>query len=274
MSIQELAKSAFSNTSFNPEARGERFVRDYCAEQAKICEVCKQYGIAPDRLLQKHTRLSEAYLSAESRCASWAIVGPARFPTAKMQKRTEYAHAHLDRLCHFVANVEKIVQRLVRKSESQDDKCARWKKELADRAHSQEKMKEVNRLIRQGKKAEAEALAGCPLKPDYLGRVGYADYELRNNLAAIRRLEKQIKLVDLAREKKADSGFEFAGGRVEFDPTEIRYNIYFNDIPAEELRRTLKHAGFKWSPRRKAWTRGAKTIRVERIKEILQIEKE
>lgn len=274
MSLKELAKSAFNNTSFNPEARGERFVRDYCAEQAKICEVCKQYGIAPDRLLQKHTRLSEAYLSAESRCASWAIVGPAKFPTAKMQKRTENAHAHLDRLCRFVENIEKIVQRLARKSESQDDKCARWKKELANRMRTQELMKEVNRLIRQGKKADAEALAGRPLKPDYLGRVGYADYELRNNLAAIRRLEKQIKLVDLAREKKADSGFEFAGGRVEFDPTEIRYNIYFNDIPAEELRRTLKHAGFKWSPRRKAWTRGAKTIRVERIKEILQVEKE
>lgn len=272
--IQELAKSAFSATSFNPEARGEGFVRDYRAVQAQICEVCKQYGIAPDRLLAKHTRLSEAYLSAESRCASWAIVGPAKFPAARMQKRAEQAHAHLDRLCRFVENIEKIVQRLARKSESQDDKCARWKKEISDRMSLQEKMKEVNRLIRQGKKAEAEALVGRTLKPDFLGRVGYADYVLRNNLAAIRRLEKQIKLVDLAREKKADSGFEFADGRVEFDPVEIRYNIYFNDIPAEELRRTLKHAGFKWSPRRKAWTRGAKTIRVERIKEILQIEKE
>lgn len=273
MSLQELAKSAFSATSFNPEARGEGFVRDYRAVQAQICDVCKKYGIAPDRLLQKHTRLSEAYLSAESRCASWAIVGPAKFPTAKMQKRAEFAHAHLDRLCRFVENIEKIVKRLAHKSESQDDKCARWKKELADRVRLQEKMKKVNRLIRQGKKAEAEALVGRALVVDFLGRLGYADYTLRNNLAAIRRLEKQIKLVDLAREKKADSGFEFADGRVEFDPVEIRYNIYFNDIPAEELRRTLKHAGFKWSPRRKAWTRGAKTIRVERIKEILQIEK-
>lgn len=29
MSLQELAKSAFNNTSFNPEARSEGFMRNY-----------------------------------------------------------------------------------------------------------------------------------------------------------------------------------------------------------------------------------------------------
>ena len=38
----------------------------------------------------------------------------------------------------------------------------------------------------------------------------------------------------------------------------------------EELKEKAKELGFKWSPRRGAWTRGAKTITVETVKKILE----
>lgn len=133
-------------------------------------------------------------------------------------------------------------------------------------------MKDVNALIRKGKQSEAEEKYGIKLEKNCFGHIGFEAYELRNNLANIKRLEEQIQQIDRAREVKADSGFEFEGGRVEFDSEEIRYNIFFDDIPEQELRSKLKTYGFKWSPRRSAWTRGAKTINIKVIKHILGVE--
>ena len=162
-----------------------------------------------------------------------------------------------------------MLKRIVRRNETQDDKKAKWTAQIEALKSKQDMMKSVNALIRKGKIKEAEELAGGKLPQDFMGRIGFPAYELRNNLANIKRLEAQVKQIDIVRQNKAESGFEFAGGRVEFDPAEIRYNIYFDDIPAEELRSKLKSRGFKWSPKRGAWTRGAKTISINTIKDIL-----
>lgn len=59
-------------------------------------------------------------------------------------------------------------------------------------------------------------------------------------------------------------------GSVEFDCDEIRYNIFFDKRPEPEMREKLKWHGFKWSPCRGAWTRGAKRISIDTIKNILK----
>lgn len=267
--IKNLANRAFLNVSFNPEGRASSFVSEFENEKRRIIVLCGEYGVNPERFLEKHERLAASYLCSESRCASWAITGPARFPVRTMEKRTNYAHNNLDRLVYFRENLEKMLKRIVRRNETQDDKKAKWTAQIEALKSKQDMMKSVNALIRKGKIKEAEELAGGKLPQDFMGRIGFPAYELRNNLANIKRLEAQVKQIDSVRQNKAESGFEFAGGRVEFDPAEIRYNIYFNDIPAEALRSKLKSRGFKWSPKRGAWTRGAKTISINTIKDIL-----
>ena len=57
-----------------------------------------------------------------------------------------------------------------------------------------------------------------------------------------------------------------------FNAEEIRWNIFFDDIPNQERREKLKRNGFKWSPRRQAWTRGAKTMSENYLKKyVLEI---
>lgn len=87
-------------------------------------------------------------------------------------------------------------------------------------------------------------------------------------MANIKRLESQIDQINKFRDKNVDD-YVFEGGHVEYDPEEIRFNIFFDDKPDEETRSRLKSRGFKWSPRRGAWTRGAKTITMKTIKELL-----
>ena len=267
--LKKLAYSAFYNVSFNPEGRAARFIADFESESAKIKGLCEKYGVNPERLLKKHYDLSAAYLSSESRCASGAVVGFGKFPESKMEKRNKYAQNHLNRLCSFLENVENVLIKITRKQETQDDKRAKWVKEIEQLKAKQARMKEINGLIRKGQMKEAEEKLGRPLVRDCFGFLGFAPFHLRNNLANIKRLEAQVAQIDAARANKAQSGFSFEGGRVEFNAEEIRYNIFFDKKPNDDLRGRLKSHGFKWSPRRGAWTRGAKTISIITIKDIL-----
>lgn len=270
---EQLRKTyAFNWVSFDPEKRMESFINGIESEQEKIKELCCKYGVEDRKILDKHFNLALKYLHSESRCMSWGITGPANFPVARQQKRQNYAEADLNKLVEFEQNIEKLLKRITRKSESEDDKKTKWIQKVNKLKEHQEMMKDVNKLIRQGKQSEAEEKYGIKLEKNCFGHIGFEAYELRNNLANIKRLEEQIQQIDRAREVKADSGFEFEGGRVEFDAEEIRYNIFFDDIPEQELRSKLKTYGFKWSPRRSAWTRGAKTINIKVIKHILGVE--
>ena len=265
---KEFARRAFYNVSFDPDKRGERFVEDFEEVNKEIINLCNQYEVDPNRLLEKHYKLATAYLSAESRCASAAVVGFSKFPVARMEKRHKQTQNHLERLVYFRDNIEKTLKRITRKTETQEDKKTRWIKKIEFLKLYQEMMKDVNSMVRKGKIKEAEEKYNLKLKPNCWGNIGFESYELRNKLANIKRLEEQVKQIDNLRSNEL-AGFSFNGGTVEFDKEEIRWNIFFDEKPNEEIRSKIKARGFKWSPRRGAWTRGAKTISVETIKLIL-----
>lgn len=271
---KDFATRAFYGVSFTPESRGNRFIADYETINNNIINLCKQYDVAPARFLEKHYKLATAYLASESRCASAFVVGPAKFPIARMEKRANNSYNHLERLVYFRENIEKTLKKITRRTETQDDKKAKWIKQVETLKAYHEKMKKVNSLLRKKDIAALVALVGQKdadilQQPDFLGRVGYPDYKLTNNLATIKRLEEQIRQIDNIREKDI-TGFSFDGGNVEFDKEEIRYNIFFDEKPNEEIRTKLKSHGFKWSPRRGAWTRGAKTISIKTVENILK----
>lgn len=263
--------NAFYWVSFDPEKRMENFINRIESVQENIKELCCKYGVEDCRILEKHFNLTMAYLNSQARCMSWAITGPARFPVQTQTRRHNNTEVHLNKLVDFENNIEKLLRRITRKNESEDDKKTKWIQKVNKLKEHQEMMKDVNKLIRQGKQSEAEEKYG-KLKKNFWGNYGFEPYELRNNLANIKHLEEQIKQIDKARELKMETGFCFVGGRVEFDDKEIRYNIFFDTIPEQEIRLRLKQNGFKWSPKRLAWTRGAKTINIERIKNILNIQ--
>lgn len=175
----------------------------------------------------------------------------------------------LSRLSYFMNNFEKTLIKITRPKETQDDKKEKWLKQLKEAKIWQEVMKEVNADLRKGlTPEEAYGMRGLTCKKNGWGNYGFESYELRNNLANIKRLESQIAQIDRLREKEI-SDFDFDGGKVKYDPEEIRFNIFFDDKPSEEIRTKLKSRGFKWSPSRGAWTRGAKTISLKTIKELL-----
>lgn len=94
---QEQCARAFYWSSFSPEKRGESLYQYYTEKMA----------ILPDDKKSKFTALFSAYLSAQSKCASSAVTGPAKFPVERNRKRMEWAIKHWQRLEWFLADKPK-----------------------------------------------------------------------------------------------------------------------------------------------------------------------
>lgn len=153
---------------------------------------------------------------------------------------------------------------------SSDDPEAvvKLREELEKLETLQRLMKLANAAIRREKKnGEAAQLSaimkilGCSesrarqlLTPDFCGRIGFADYQTKNNGANIRRIEARI--ASLARrptelvERALEGGITWRE-----DPDENRLMLIFPGKPPEATRKTLKSNGFRWSPTNGAWQR-------------------
>lgn len=92
------------------------------------------------------------------------------------------------------------------------------------------------------------------LTPDCLGRTGFADYQLQNHSADMRRLKKRIAEID-ARDAMQPTDQIFGDIRVWEDVIDNRVKIEFPGKPNDAVRSTLRHAGFVWSPTNSAWQR-------------------
>jgi len=85
-------------------------------------------------------------------------------------------------------------------------------------------------------------------------RVPFSDYELKNNYAEIKRLEKRI--VEVGRMRDVGfAGWEFDGGRAEANTGLNRLQLFFDEKPNDGQRSQLKSHGFKWAPSQGAWQR-------------------
>lgn len=124
----------------------------------------------------------------------------------------------------------------------------------------QEHMKAVNKLVRKNDRAGLEAMGLTPSQvarlfvPDFCGRLGYPDYEIKNNNANIRRIKERIE--HLERHAKDESSESTIGDIRIFDNTDLnRLQMFFPGKPSESIRSLLKSRGFKWAPSEGAWQR-------------------
>lgn len=82
----------------------------------------------------------------------------------------------------------------------------------------------------------------------------HSTWELQNIGAEIRRIKERIKQITELEELQFND-IDFNGGKVIHNKAVNRIQIFFNDVPNEEVRNILKHRGFKWSRYEKAWQR-------------------
>jgi Domain of unknown function (DUF3560) len=148
------------------------------------------------------------------------------------------------------------------------DAIDKLKEKIAAAVARQDFMKAGNKIVKSKKltieqKIEQLKAAGHSamiLQPDFCGRVGYADYELTNNNANIRRMKQRLEQL----EKALVNAVEVGDTEEEYPDLDLvvrhartinRIQLIFSGKPSVQIRNLLKSHGFRWAPSEGAWQR-------------------
>ena len=294
----EFAHRAFYGVSSNPDGRGDREREDYAATLAADYESCRQQAekggtldLLPAEFERYRAGLRKrqmAYLQSSSRCVSWFIAGPSNFPAARMNKRADIAHQRLNDLLEFRGRALAAIKRTLRPDlraiyAGDGDALERLEAKITQAEALQARMKATNTAIRRNAKAggaaQVAALLGLGyqegtarrlLERDCCGRIGFADYELTNNGANIRRMKGRVEQITRLQATPA-AEIEGTAARLEDCPQDNRVRLYFPGKPAEEIRSRLKSRGFRWTPSMGCWQAYRNTWSMETARDVAGI---
>ena len=237
----------------------------------KVAEKKPEEAERAYRLAERYSKKMAEYYNKESSigmmCPSVMISGAGNFPVKKKERQLaawERNHEFYQYVQGILAKIENILYgREIIKS---DDERAieKLEEKLEDMKKLQEDMKAANKALRlKDKEAGNDQLREMGYseesieelrKPDYLGRVGYPNFQLSNNNANIHREEERLKRLKAVKER-GSSEQEYKTFKVVENTEAMRYQIIFDGKPDAEIRTLLKSNGFKWAPSQEAWQR-------------------
>lgn len=148
-------------------------------------------------------------------------------------------------------------------SSDDPDALDKLKEKLETRKALQTRMKQINAYYRkhqtcrgcEGLTSEQAADLDASMANAYSWVTApYPAYALSNNNAEIRRLEGRIQDLEHSRDT-GYQGWQFMGGTVMVNADMNRLQIFFDEIPPEEVRTELKGRGFRWARSQGAWQR-------------------
>lgn len=261
--LEQVAVNACRMISMDPERMGKHICIE-CSEE--LNEFLEQI---PEELRAeyeaKYLNKWREWLAALSRCYSVLVTGPARFNSRRHEKMNDYERAAKQRLQDWREKVVKRINRQERLTGWQE--VERLQEKVDTLQCLQDTMKAANKVCRSTKLSEVEKVdelvalgikeqdAVMLLHPTQSWQsVGFATYQLQNNLAKIKATQAAIER-HKAMAEADDKEIEFNGGRVVVCNSDERMRFYFDEIPSVEVRNLMKRNAFKWSPKNGAWQR-------------------
>lgn len=274
---KEILNRAYYWTSFDPEKRAERFNAEYMQAQNDFINFVKAQSITDEQKneclnywLNRLYKNASDYLAAESRCISWAITGPARFPVKKAEKAQASAES---KLADYVYTLDKmkspeIFNRYLTTEQKQSRVDAQKWREISETLSDFVAYKKHGLTLDPNNWTfnAFPNLKGAFITQAKNGNFAVCDKileYLREQQAEGLKVDKNIKiLADILEEWKAklakpkeSTEREIKGVRIVENTEENRLQLFFDGKPAAEVITLLKQHAFKWSPRFKAWQR-------------------
>lgn len=228
------------------------------------------YAGAIDHLLDRYARKLAEWMNAESRigtmCPSVLIAGGDGVSARRKEKQNRRMDAHMGKR----AEIDRLLDRMRSIgtggiAAGDANVLVKLEEKRDDLVELQERMKEVNAYFRKHK-----TLDGCAsLAPEQIERLKasmsnawhseapFPSFQLSNNNAEIRRIEKRIK--EITETKTAGDRSYPAEGveglQVVEDTGIMRIQLVFDCKPDAPVRDILKTWGFRWAPSQNAWQR-------------------
>ena len=234
-----------------------------------------------ERFASRHVSLTRRAWAMDSRCMSWMVVGPARFPVDRNRKRMDWADNAYRAVSEHAKAARAAVERVAFPHgapggpirASNPDAPALIRAEIEKRRAAHAMMKAANAAIRsaKGKDVDAKVQAvvdatgwrettarRCVVPPQEWMGAGFAAYQLSGELAEIKRLEARLATIEANRERgTVEREHNTAAGRLRVveNGDAARIQLFFDGKPDAETRTLLKGEGFRWAPSEGAWQR-------------------
>lgn len=279
------AYNAYRWSSFSPEKRAESIRNDYVKgmteQYNEFLEIAKTdaqksiLNIEWQRYRKNYLSRYLGYLNALSQTASPMITGPARFPTARNQKKLDLAQRRYTEFSAWdkkaVAAINKAILAGRTEEEATDAEWEALKKEIGRSAQT---IINIDKGIERGynRALFVSSIKGKLERLAYNGKKDLVDRALdylknlnstapkpiitANNAiwnlgetAADKKVEQEAK--------KESQGVEilYHGARIFENNQAERIQIFFDTIPNAQIRDALKSEAWKWAPSQQAWVR-------------------
>lgn len=261
--LEQVAVNSCRCISLDPERMGHHICIE-CSEELNefLAQIPEELRAEYEA---KYLNKWREWLAALSRCYSVLVTGPARFNSRRHEKMNDYEIAARQRLQDWR---EKVVNRINRQQRLTGwQEVERLQEKVETLQCLQDTMKAANKVCRSTKLSEVEKVdelvalgikeqdAFMLLHPTQSWQsVGFATYQLQNNLAKIKATQAAIER-HKAMAEADDKEIKFNGGRVVVCNSDERMRFYFDEIPSVEVRNLMKRNAFKWSPKNGAWQR-------------------
>jgi hypothetical protein len=260
--LKELAIRSYYGTSFSPERRGETTINELNdVLNSDLEEIKEATEEQKADYIKKFRSLFSSWLSAQSRCVSTMIAGPANFPVRRMQKYNEWERNKYEAFEYWRSKAKKAIIKSTLPEKTTGGELEKSRMQLESMKKNHELMKEGNKRIKEalkkGENIDKYLTDVFNIQPHMLEWTMKFGFGLQNSNANIKRVEERIKELERrdANATKENKVIPFDGGNVIVNWSLNRVQIQHDSKPDYSVISSLKHGGFHWSPSERAWQR-------------------
>ena len=269
----DLAVRAFDGTSHSPEERARFYIHSY--EDTLQSDLKLIPNEEQERYTAKFREWVRTLFERHSRILSPMITGPARFPTSRNNKANNAYDNAVNEFEEWRKRAVKAINKRIEDAKPEEQKQAeewlRLKRDIEDIAatlkaiDTGENKYSYRPLFVSSLYGKLERIANNG-KADLILKATEYIKQLNETLpkpifTARHKFWKLSEVVQASIKKESekrgwnDAEMAFDGGTVVKNYSEDRLQILFDEKPDHERLSKLKHNGFRWSPRFKAWQR-------------------
>ncbi len=219
-----------------------------------------------ERFAEKYADWVNRYYEIQCYCPSILITGGSNFPVRRKEKQNSMMDRHFEehtKLMSIKDKIRSIVNGSYIIKSSDENAIQELEAKILSKENLQKEMKEANAHYRKHKTMkgyknlsdeEAESMDE-KIKSSYSWQQKpYPSYMLSNNNQEIHRLKNRLQALKKAKETPTQES-ENEYFKIVRNSELMRLQLFFDEIPSKEIREILKHNGFRWSGKNKAWQR-------------------
>ncbi|MFK7947840.1 MAG: hypothetical protein AB8G11_09630 [Saprospiraceae bacterium] len=272
----QLSINAFRNTSFDPEKRGEQYIREN--EKALIDDLKEIENATEEekeRYINGFKKHYSNWMSAKSRCFSVMITGAGGFNNRRHEKANNSERNRSDDFYNFrnkaIAGILKAIKKRRPQSEINSENWVKCEEMILEscayitnidtginKGSSRTLIQNglYNRVLTFAKNGEIEIIKkATQLVKNYNEQVNKPIFTNRHKFWKLEEETEKIIKANEERQGKEDKIHNYNGFKIVISYKDERIKIVHDEKPERKIIDIIKNYGFRWAFKEKVWQR-------------------